>query len=345
VLATAQPAYDQVLRLAAGAGRPDLGGKVLAGLGSHTELESVSDLWSLSRNEITLDQFLARHGFHGPYEGELSSHPWREDPTPVEEIRKRYAATPESESPMEQQRRLAAESAAARAELMAAVQRSRRLQARLVLGFADRYVGYRGLGKATFVQALDSCRAVARRIGALLAEDGALEDPEDVFYLTSRELIGDDRSVAEKVPERREWRAQCEALVVPGAWHGRPSVSVAHDVVGADSEDPLSGIGASPGVIEGRVRVVTDPTFAEVEPGEILVAPVTDPAWAPIMFVSSALVVEIGGLLSHAAVVAREMGIPCVMGIADATNRLHTGDLCRINGDAGTVEILERVEA
>jgi pyruvate,water dikinase len=227
---------------------------------------------------------------------------------------------------------------------MAAVKRTRRLQARLVLGFADRYVGYRGLGKATFVQGLDSCRAVARRIGDLLAEDGVLDDAEDVFYLTSRELTSGDRSVAEKVPERREWRAQCEALVVPGAWHGRPSVS-SREADGAATDGSLSGIGASPGVIEARVRVVTDPTFAEVEPGEILVAPVTDPAWAPIMFVSSALVVEIGGLLSHAAVVAREMGIPCVMGIPDATSRLHTGDLCRIDGDAGTVEILERVGA
>jgi phosphohistidine swiveling domain-containing protein len=226
---------------------------------------------------------------------------------------------------------------------MAAVPRSRRAGARMVLGFADRYVGYRGLGKATFVQALDSCRAVARRIGALLAEDGVLEDPEDVFYLTSRELIGDDRSVAEKVPERREWRARCESLVVPGAWHGRPTVISAEAGDDDAAEGSLTGIGASPGVIEGRVRVVTDPTFAEVEPGEILVAPVTDPAWAPIMFVSSALVVEIGGLLSHAAVVAREMGIPCVMGIGDATSRLQTGDLCRIDGDAGVVEILERV--
>jgi pyruvate,water dikinase len=87
---------------------------------------------------------------------------------------------------------------------------------------------------------------------------------------------------------------------------------------------------------------VTDPDCDDVQPGEILVAPVTDPAWAAIMFISAGLVVDIGGQLSHAAVVARELGIPCVMGIPDATKRLRTGDVCRIDGHAGTVEILRR---
>jgi pyruvate,water dikinase len=102
----------------------------------------------------------------------------------------------------------------------------------------------------------------------------------------------------------------------------------------------LTGIGVSAGVVEGIVRVVTDPGFADVEPGEVLVAPTTDPSWASIMFVSTALVVDIGGALSHAAVVARELGVPCVVNTRSGTKALRTGDRVRVDGGKGTVEVL-----
>jgi pyruvate,water dikinase len=86
------------------------------------------------------------------------------------------------------------------------------------------------------------------------------------------------------------------------------------------------------------------PDFDEVEPDEVLVAPTTDPSWASIMFISSALIVDIGGALSHAAVVARELGIPCVVNTRTGTRELRTGDLVRVNGDAGTVEVLKRAD-
>ncbi len=91
--------------------------------------------------------------------------------------------------------------------------------------------------------------------------------------------------------------------------------------------------------------MVTEPDFAEVESDEILVAPTTDPSWSSIMFVSKALVVDIGSALSHAAVVARELGLPCVVNTRDGTRLLHTGDRVRVDGTAGTVHILERAES
>jgi pyruvate,water dikinase len=90
------------------------------------------------------------------------------------------------------------------------------------------------------------------------------------------------------------------------------------------------------------VRVVHDPDFTDVEPGEVLVAPTTDPSWASIMFVSAALVVDIGSVLSHAAVVARELGLPCVVNTRVGTRVLRDGDLVRVDGTAGTVTILRR---
>ena len=104
----------------------------------------------------------------------------------------------------------------------------------------------------------------------------------------------------------------------------------------------ITGIGASSGIVEGIVRVVHDPTFAEVEPDEILVTATTDPSWASIMFISSALVVDIGGALSHAAVVARELGIPCVVNTRNGTRSLRTGDQVRVDGTSGTVTMIQR---
>jgi pyruvate,water dikinase len=95
-------------------------------------------------------------------------------------------------------------------------------------------------------------------------------------------------------------------------------------------------------VVEGRVRVLLSPDFDAVEPDEILVAPTTDPSWSSVMFISSALVVDIGSALSHAAVVARELGLPCVVNTRSGTRDLRTGDLVRVDGTAGTVTVLER---
>src|SRR5581483_7192662 len=93
------------------------------------------------------------------------------------------------------------------------------------------------------------------------------------------------------------------------------------------------------------VRVVHDPSFTEVEDGEVLVTPTTDPSWASIMFVSAALVVDIGGTLSHAAVVARELGIPCVVNTRNGSRVLRTGDRVRVDGGTGTVDVPERAQA
>jgi pyruvate,water dikinase len=96
------------------------------------------------------------------------------------------------------------------------------------------------------------------------------------------------------------------------------------------------------GVVEGRARVLLTPDFDEVEPDEILVATFTDPSWSSIMFLSAALVVDIGGALSHTAVVARELEIPCVVNTKSGTKVIRTGDRIRVDGAGGTVEILSR---
>lgn len=321
---------------------------VLSGSGG-AEAGMLTDMWLVSRDQLELDEFLLRHGYHGPGEGEASSRSWREDPTPLARILEGYRSYGEDESP-------AARDAVAHAsyremvdEVVAAVPAWQRPAVRGLLAAAGRFIPQRGVPKRGMLQSVDVCRGVARRMGSLLAADGVLADPEDVFYLTTSELTAGalPADVRDLVARRRERRALYETLVIPSEWRGMPVPSRAADAEAeirraVEGQDTVSGIGVSPGVVEGVARVVFDADFGEVGDGEILVSPTTDPSWASIMFVSAALVVDIGGALSHAAVVARELGLPCVVNTQVGTSVIRTGDRIRVDGAGGTVEILER---
>jgi phosphoenolpyruvate synthase/pyruvate phosphate dikinase len=103
----------------------------------------------------------------------------------------------------------------------------------------------------------------------------------------------------------------------------------------------LRGSPASPGTVTGKARVILSPRGAHLEPGEILVAPSTDPGWTPLFLTAGGLVMEMGGMMSHGAVVAREYGIPAVVGVADATERIATGDVITVDGSTGVVAAAE----
>jgi pyruvate,water dikinase len=336
-----QPVFTALSKLAAEAGVD--AATLMRGYGSHEEGAMIENLWRLSRDEMTLEALLLRHGYHGPDEGELSNQSWREDPTPLLRTVEAYRAMANDASPATKRAAGAAERAQAEAALLAALPSARRPGARLVLKLARKHMPLRAVGKVAFLRTLDVARAAARRAGTLLVEEGVLDAPDDIFYLTSEELLGampDDPHAA--VAERRALRAFYERLELPVHWTGYPEATPLAVTAEAESGDRLEGLGVSPGIVEGRIRVVADPADAEMEPGDILVGHTTDPSWASVMFVASALVVDIGGQLSHAAVVAREIGVACVMNTQIGTRVLKTGDLCRIDGSAGTVEILER---
>ncbi len=109
---------------------------------------------------------------------------------------------------------------------------------------------------------------------------------------------------------------------------------------GADG-NVIVGSPVSPGVVEGAVRVVFDPHAAQLAPGEILVCPGTDPSWTPLFLAAGGLVMEVGGLMTHGSVVAREYGIPAVVGVDRATQRLKTGQRIRVDGSSGQIVILD----
>jgi pyruvate,water dikinase len=336
-LGAVQPVYDLLTKVTAGTGLTpqDLAG----GHGGHEETAMVRDLWACSRGRLGLDAFVARYGYHGPREGDISITTWREDPAPVHRLVAAYAAKPEAENPdaveaAQQRRRAELET-----RLLRSCSRAKRPLARTALRLAGRYLPLRGVGKVAFLQGVDTTRMAARRLGELAVASGRLLDREDIFFLTLDELrAGWPAGAGELVAERRAAYDKYLTLDLPEFWVGEPEPAPAP----VATEGTITGIGASPGVVEGRARVIENPAEADIGEGEILIARHTDPAWASLMFLSAGLVSDIGGLMSHTAVVARELGIPCVVNTRNCVATLRTGDRIRVDGTAGTVDLLER---
>ena len=149
------------------------------------------------------------------------------------------------------------------------------------------------------------------------------------------------------IAERAELHGRLSTLVAPFIVEGSvPPIDDWAQVGGSGLEstagDVLEGIPGCPGVARGRARVVLDPADpGDLGPGDVLVAPITDPSWTPLFVPAAGVVVDVGAPLSHAIIVSRELGIPCVVSATDATKRIPDGALIEVSGDTGTVTILE----
>jgi pyruvate,water dikinase len=176
-----------------------------------------------------------------------------------------------------------------------------------------------------------------------LVEAGVLREPEDIFYLSFEELhevVRTRRLDHRLVDERREAYRTYEALTPP-----RVLTSDGEAVAGAYRRDDvpagaLAGLPVSAGTVEGRARVILDMADADVEPGDILVTAYTDPSWSPLFVAIAGLVTEVGGLMTHGAVIAREYGLPAVVGVEHATQLIRDGQRIRVHGTDGYVELL-----
>ena len=200
-------------------------------------------------------------------------------------------------------------------------------------------------------------RVVLISIGRKLVQEGALDEPDDVIFLTYNELrylLGDLENFDARsiVKTRRAERAESE-MIKPRDWIGTATESQLEfpylglwgfpERLYREQEEgvAVTGIAASPGVIEGTAKVVLSvDEFDRVKPGDILVCQMTNPAWTPLFSVISGIVTDAGGTVAHPAVMAREFSIPAVVGCSIATAEIKTGDRIRVNGSAGTVEIL-----
>lgn len=345
-----QGLYQQIAALAVAAGRPGLETRLISGYGGVEETAIATGLWEVARAGLPMDRFLAEHGHHGPDEGELSNPSWRERPALLDGTLAALRGQAPERHPEQRALRQGRQRAALESELLAALPAARRPGAALTLRLAGRYLPLREAGRSTMHRVFDVMRAHARALGSTLCEDGTLPDADAVFHLTLDELLGPPPpDVADLVAHRRERRAYYRTLEVPALFTGvpepRPAVRDGAGPSGTGAEAVLRGLAVASGTLEGIARVVDDPTAGvEVEDGEILVCHTTDPSWISLMVVAGGLVTDIGSALSHAAIVARELGIPCVVAAGQATTTIRTGDQLRLDGDAGTVTVLRRAD-
>ena len=300
-----------------------------------------------SRLQEGLAGFLARYGFRSIGEIDIGVPRWSEDPTHILGALANYVRlADDAVTPDAQFARGEREAEAMAATLLSRVRGPRRYLLRLVLRRVRVLIGAREAPKFHIIRLLATpARELLRPVGAELAAQGRVAEPDDLFFLTlpeaRRGIAGED--LRETVAARRA------AFERERARRHVPRVLLSD---GTDAEAALVSIGdglrgspASPGVATGIARVIRSPQGARLEPGEILVAPSTDPGWTPLFLTAGALVMEMGGMMSHGAVVAREYGIPAVVGVAGATERIATGQQLTVDGSAGTVALEDDAQA
>ncbi|MGH3568025.1 MAG: PEP/pyruvate-binding domain-containing protein [Pseudonocardia sp.] len=290
-----------------------------------------------------LAAFLRRHGHRAVAEIDLGMPRWSDDPTHVLGVLANYLRLDDPDlAPDAVFARGAAAADRTIADVVGRVRRRSRVRAgatRLALRRVRQLVGMRETHKDLLVRLLAHARAELSTIGGELAGRGLLAEPGDVFFLDLAQvrsaLDGADHRMVVSTRRQdyeRELRRRHVPRILLSDGTEPEAVATASNVEGA-----LVGTPASAGTVTAAARVVLDPVGAHLEPGEILVAPSTDPGWTPLFLTAGGLVMEMGGPNSHGAVVAREYGIPAIVGVADATMRITTGQVVVLDGATGVV--------
>ena len=213
------------------------------------------------------------------------------------------------------------------------------LRARLVAALAVRQLRDREVRRDKVVRANWVLRGLLREYGRRLTEAGVFASAEDAFYLSIDEVDAVPSEATKLVARRRAEQRRLVGVIPPTVFSGswQPSITSPSALV---SGDTLRGVGVCGGKVRGRVRIVRPETIDDLQPNEILVAEVTDVGYTAAFCYAAAVVTELGGPMSHAALVAREFGFPCVVDVQDATRRLPSGALIEVDGNTGEIRVL-----
>ncbi len=295
--------------------------------------------------------FLSTYGMRGIGEIDLGRPRWRENPTNLFLVLKSYLEIDPEASPEAVFQRGAGKVQKVQTQLEQIFSQApigKKISPRMVRMLVERFRelgGLRETPKFFIVRLLGIYREALLAAGQELVEAGRLTEAEDVFFLHLWELKalggGETRDWGALIAERRaSYARELRRRRIPRimlsdgtAFYDAPSTG--------DTANTLSGAPVSAGMVEGVVRVVFNPHGVQLIPGEILVCPATDPAWTPLFLAAGGLVMEVGGMMTHGSVVAREYGIPAVVGVSQATMRLKDGQRVRVNGSSGVVTVLE----
>jgi phosphohistidine swiveling domain-containing protein len=298
---------------------------------------------------VQWDRFVARYGHRGPGEIDVSVSRWADDPSslvtslvgmlgdePGTHRRRHQAAMREREAAV-----AAIEEAAGRGRLGWL----RRPLVRFLIPRVREYLSLREHGKFLAMRSFMRIHRAAEEAAEMAVARGRLDRVDDGWMLTLDELAAAAESEAPElraeVARRREELQRYARLVPPRVITSEGEQPTLPDLHGPLAPGELAGVAASAGVVEGIARVVLDPARQVLEAGEILIAPFTDPGWTPLFVHAAGLVMEVGGLMTHGSVVAREYGLPAVVGVEGATTRIRSGQRVRVDGDRGRVFVLD----
>ncbi|MCZ6529893.1 MAG: PEP-utilizing enzyme [Chloroflexi bacterium] len=268
---------------------------------------------------------------------------WGEDPAPVYGFVRGYLDADESRSPYVQQERLVKERSELTEEALAGIKQS--LVGRYLLSPIFRWLLHqtqlhtreRDTMHFEFTRAFPLFRRFLQELGQRWVKNDWIDEPEDIYFLSLDEM---DEVAQSQVPMKDQIREARQELDTNRRrpW---PTIIRGEEEIYAQTETAegdLQGISGSPGVVSGPARVIRGPDeFGKLQRGEILVAPLTNPSWTPLFAIASAVITEVGGILSHGAIVAREYGIPAVMSVPGVTNALSDGQMITVDGNRGVV--------
>jgi pyruvate,water dikinase len=301
------------------------------------------------------DMFVHEFGYRGPSEWDIGVHTWETQPALPLSLIGRLRQLDDDASPGLRREQRAEDAAAALQQALKILGSNEEAVQTLHLAIASsrRFAAWRERGKTNAVKVLHEVRAPLFELGRRLTANGELDHPQQVFMALESELdllATHAADLAGALREReRQWRELFDIEPPTFVVGGEPMTPLAdvprkgaHEAAVVRPGDVLAGAPASPGVARGRARVVTDTSqIAAFEPGEILIAPQTDPSWTPLFMVAAGVVVDVGAMGSHAMIVSRELGIPCAAGVGDATARIPDGTLLEVDGSSGKVTVLE----
>ena len=297
-----------------------------------------------------LESFLREFGHRGPYESDVMSPRFAEDVTPVLRVIRLYARAEAREDPERhaRERRRVREQATDEVRRALAEDRSwvafrwRWLAFSIVCRALQRLLALRDQCRHVTTALVAHLRRVALELGRRAVDARILSRPDDVFFLTFEELprllIEPARDWKALALGRRRERDQNAGLEAPDLLRG----GRAAEREGAPAGDDLVGFGVSPGLVTGTVKILRSVTELERLSGEIVVSAAIEPTLTPLFPLAGGMIAEMGGLLSHAAILAREYGLPAVVSVPDATRRLHDGDRVELDGTTGRIRVLER---
>jgi pyruvate,water dikinase len=296
------------------------------------------------------DEFLHDFGSRGPNEWEMRCPTWETNPELALVAIDRMRVSEASGDPTHSQQGLATDREAVTTDVLDKLSAAPEAQGQMAaaLSAAKLFLPGRERTKTTIIKITQECRLAARELGRRMVDLGVFERPENIGMVGNEELdalIADPSAWRETVMEREALYETLQSkeppFIIDSAvpaleeWKQRDR-SAQHVEPGTT----LTGLSGCPGQATGRARVILSPfDGGDLEPGDVLVAPITDPSWTPLFVPAAAVVVDVGAPLSHAVIVSRELGIPCVVSVTDATRKIPDGATVEVNGTMGTVTV------